>query len=508
MGLEHHIENKQEIINNSGNKTKYLVVKGSIFKESLMLMQTDKSKLIRKYYIQLEEIFQEYILYQTNYYKQLNEEKNLELKMKDLEIQSIKDETNSYKNIILNRNILILNHYIYIATSINNAKRNIFKIGMTTVIKGRLRNYQIGRCDDDTYYYLHIISCTHGKDLEQYIFAKLSNFNYIDNEGKHKKELYQIDYNVLINIFNEFEKFEKESTKVINNELVNYYNNYQNLDTINVEDYMIKDLSKYFKDKFDIEDDYINNYANEENKSNLNNEIINKKLEPFNIKLICNYTGNSSIELEFQCITIFNHKFKMSWDHMNRKINNNKDKCFLCTKKGILDQCKIYVYKDKTYDYINYYNDINELKEKNLNIDDHLLRNIIREERWLTSNNKKIYSILAPDLNNKLNLDKDLTEIELELIKILEIDYIQMKNKIKNSILNYIYAIDIEDKIIYRGNTNAEFGNKLTYKNGTKLLNRKTIGKYLKENIKKIYGGYLWKIEIEDQYKEYKLIII
>ncbi len=40
-----------------GNKTKHLIVSPDCFKQTLMLLRTEKSKEIKKYYIELEKIF-------------------------------------------------------------------------------------------------------------------------------------------------------------------------------------------------------------------------------------------------------------------------------------------------------------------------------------------------------------------------------------------------------------------------------------------------------------------
>ena len=62
---EVHIENYNEI--NNHNKVKHLIVSESCFKQSLMLLKTNKAKEIRLYYIKLEEVFKDYLKYQNDY---------------------------------------------------------------------------------------------------------------------------------------------------------------------------------------------------------------------------------------------------------------------------------------------------------------------------------------------------------------------------------------------------------------------------------------------------------
>ena len=54
MYLVRYIENNKLDV---GNKTKHLIVSPECFKQSLMMLRTDKSKEIRKYYTELEKIF-------------------------------------------------------------------------------------------------------------------------------------------------------------------------------------------------------------------------------------------------------------------------------------------------------------------------------------------------------------------------------------------------------------------------------------------------------------------
>ena len=46
---------------NNHNKVKHLIVSPDCFKESLMLLRTEKSKSIKKYYLELEKIFRFYL---------------------------------------------------------------------------------------------------------------------------------------------------------------------------------------------------------------------------------------------------------------------------------------------------------------------------------------------------------------------------------------------------------------------------------------------------------------
>ena len=75
---------------NTHNKTKHLIVSTDCFKQSLMLLKTNKSKEIRKYYTELEKIFKFYLQYQNKYQELKNLEINKKLENKDKELEETK----------------------------------------------------------------------------------------------------------------------------------------------------------------------------------------------------------------------------------------------------------------------------------------------------------------------------------------------------------------------------------------------------------------------------------
>ena len=82
-----------------------------------------------------------------------------------------------------------------------------------------------------------------------------------------------------------------------------------------------------------------------------------------------------------------------------------------------------------------------------------------------------------------------------------------MKNKLLNNNLSFIYAIDTTDKKIYYSKQITEMGRVIYSKDNNKLVNRKTIKKYINTN--NTYAGYLWVTNIKlDNYMNYKIINI
>ena len=164
---------------NTHNKAKHLIVSPDCFKESLMLIQTDKANQIRKYYLQLEKVFKFYLQYQSQYQaKQLEEEKN--------------------KNINLAANAIDYNQlqkreYLYIATNARYASENNFKIGKTLDLKARLSAYNTSHNKREPYYYAFVSEPTYNAKCIEYIIKHI----LIKFRNSDTNELYIINFKFL-----------------------------------------------------------------------------------------------------------------------------------------------------------------------------------------------------------------------------------------------------------------------------------------------------------------------
>ena len=487
------------------NKTKHIIVSPRCFKKSLMMLRTDKSEQIKDYYLDLEEMFKMYLKYQSDYNINIM---NNQLKLKDEELLEEKRKNNDHVQMFIQSNLLVMMEYVYIATSKNYAKLNIFKIGKTKSFQTRIHGYNTGRDSDDAFYYVYIMKCVDCTSLENMIFSRLKNFKYIDRYGKERNEMYRIHYDYIVKIINEFNTFEQLNIVNLNNIYTEYYSVYNDIQYKSFDEIKIDNFEEYIKDEFD--DNYesrseltIRLYGDSENKSKLTNIIINEKLNPFGLEIVNEYTGNCIEQQTFKCDSIFNHVFKVTWDHINEEKSKG---CPMCRKHNILEGIKIYEYKKLDYSFTNEYKSFEELKKSKSNINHQLIRNNIREQRWLCSIGEFIYSILAPDENSKLNLKKELNVIELKIIEILEIDYNHMSEKLLLNYASFIYAIDNTNKIIYKGTNATIISKQLKYVNKPNFVNRKTIPKYVNKPTKQ-YAGYYWTTELTDDFG-YKIITL
>lgn len=164
---------------NTHNKVKHLFVSPDCFKESLMLMRTDKAKEIRKYYVQLEKVFKQYLKYQSTYIAQ--------------ELETEKNRNTLLMASAVDYNRHVKKEYLYIATNARYASQNNFKIGKTQDLKQRLSAYNTSHNKREPYYYVYVSDpLFDAKTVEHIIKHILVKFR-----NSETNELYVVDYDFL-----------------------------------------------------------------------------------------------------------------------------------------------------------------------------------------------------------------------------------------------------------------------------------------------------------------------
>ncbi len=461
---------------NQHNRTMHIIVSPDCFKESLMLMNTDRAKQIRKYYIQLEKVFKAYMQY-------CNDFKDAQIASVSEELKEAKASSDHFKMMILKKSEYKMDQYVYVASSRNYAKKNIFKVGMTKKLERRMTGYQTGRCSDDKFVYLYIMKCVDARAVEHALLSRLDSFRYEDS-----KELVQIHFKTLTSILSIYAEFEQSSTNTLNEMLTTYYDTYQDMPIARFEDIIIEDLDLYIEDKFNIKpiDRYVPAKDEAPHHKPLTDDQINAKLLPYGIQLKKPYGGCCDQVDTFQCMSVLNHTIRSSYSVLLRTIDQG---CVYCRKIKILDQIPLYVYDETSYSLLQTYDSYDDLVKAEPFWDHSLFRDTIRKERWLQAYNGRIYSILSPH-NDKLDLMKPLTEAEQYIISKLEIDFEGMRDRLMKDKLKFVIAIDEKNQRAYSGLSNMEFETKLTQLDSSKMVKRKTIAKHLNKNT--YYGGYKW----------------
>jgi hypothetical protein len=102
---------------NQHNRVKHLILSPDCFKQSLLLLKTDKAKEIKKYYIKLEKLFKIYLQYQTKYQERKNKEIQQELNETKIEYNKQKEKIVDLSNHLFRYNELKENIYLYVATN-------------------------------------------------------------------------------------------------------------------------------------------------------------------------------------------------------------------------------------------------------------------------------------------------------------------------------------------------------------------------------------------------------
>ncbi|CCU55819.1 N1R/p28-like protein [Choristoneura biennis entomopoxvirus] len=204
-----HNELKLYDKNNLVQKT-WLMLSVDNFKESVMIMNNNNSKMIRRYYIKIESILYDYNKYVNEY--------NIQNKNKELEKANKKAlMINKFMNNAVIKSDKL--EWIYIASTDQYQQDKLYKIGSTERLHKRIKNYQTGR--PDLYYYVWVKPCYNSKDLDYNIQNLLKDFKY-----KSNKELYHgISIDDLINIvefiMNNYDKTLEYIYEFIKNKLQN-----------------------------------------------------------------------------------------------------------------------------------------------------------------------------------------------------------------------------------------------------------------------------------------------
>ncbi|CCU55911.1 N1R/p28-like protein [Choristoneura rosaceana entomopoxvirus 'L'] len=170
--------------NNLVQKT-WLVLSVDDFKESIMMLNNNNSKIIRKYYIKIEKILFDYFNYISEY--NLTIEKN---KIKKLEDSNMRMKVFIDKIVEKEKN-----GYIYIATSKSYANINNFKLGKTISLNSREINFNTSRNSQDEFYICYYKKVYNVDKVESLLKDVLDGF-----KDKKNKEIFIIHYKYLLEL--------------------------------------------------------------------------------------------------------------------------------------------------------------------------------------------------------------------------------------------------------------------------------------------------------------------
>ena len=330
MYLVRYIENNKLDV---GNKTKHLIVSPECFKQSLMMLRTDKSKEIRKYYTELEKIFKFYLQYQSKYQelkniKELNETKQL--------LEEEKNKNTNLTNNAIDYNQLIKKEYLYIATNSRYASQNNFNIGKTNDLKQRLSQYNTSHNKREPYYYVFVSEPTYyAKSIEYIIKHILTKFKNSDTN-----ELFVVHYTFLEKIVKNICENYNASIDYYNVCIQEEMNNMSNIPVIPKDVFNINDTEEKEEVKemeYQDEKVLIEYYDN-----NKEYEFIIFKSKDINI----NYKFN-------RCDHIFNRtdNLQLHFQRMQKCFDSSKNEKIENLKKNKDSPTMIYYRDNKEYNY-------------------------------------------------------------------------------------------------------------------------------------------------------------
>ena len=402
---------KDRILKNLHNRTLYVIIHPRCFKKSLMMIKTEKANQIRDYYVDIEEIYLNYMKYQ--------------LENKDQQIEKLQDKYTKEYNFRINHTSKNITNYLYIASTEMYYTKNIFKIGKTSNIKERMKNYSTGYLNNEKMKLFKFIQVSHSSSLERYIFE------YLEPYKQEDKEMFQVDYYILDNLFNKIEKFEKHMVDnyntIIKDEFKNLITDFDFNETIKYEKFEPNEI-----EELDIE--------TTESVSNVLHEIhidapVNphkmfeadaiKNLKEARLELISKFINPNAVH-KYRCMSIFKHEFESTY---NNAMKYKERGCKYCTKDGILDKIPIYRYNKTNLIYDKTFLDWKEIEAEYTVGQALMIKKNLRIGKWKNTCFNYIHSIIGPK-NNVLDQCKELSEIETKIIEILELPNIIKKNNI------------------------------------------------------------------------------
>lgn len=231
------------------------------------MLNNNKAKEVRLYYLKLEKVFTEYSIYCQNFEKEkeikiIQEKFNEELSLKDKEIEVV-----NKKNLRINKflnNVTIQDkklEWIYIASTDVYQQEKLYKIGSTTRLQSRLSNYNTGRVEE--FYYIWVKKTYNSKEVDYVIQNLLKDFKYKENREMY----YGIYIYDLIDIIN-FIIDNHDSSKEY---IINFVKNKLE-ESIGKENESLPPLKFYSTKKNDIEE---NVNIEDENRNLVVEELIN-----------------------------------------------------------------------------------------------------------------------------------------------------------------------------------------------------------------------------------------
>jgi hypothetical protein len=203
---------------------KHLLLTPNCFRNILMQINTPKARQVRSYYITIEQLFKDYIEYQTEF-KQIQQgillQKNEQLRLKAEETtEIIKQELESKQlalasaaeklaeqdkqlantrlvsnELLSYKKFITKDESLYVITSKLYAKQGLFKIGKTKSIKPRVSQLNTGHAPGDELFVAAEFKTGNAKHLEDRVHFVLQHHRVINN-----REFFHLPFPIICRI--------------------------------------------------------------------------------------------------------------------------------------------------------------------------------------------------------------------------------------------------------------------------------------------------------------------
>ena len=262
------------------------------FKNMCMLVKTDKSKEIRRYYVKLENIYNKIVKEEIENTKLLLQEKDTQLLIKETSIEKLIKDKALERHYILLREFATIGCIVYVikVKSYDNGYY-IIKIGESRV--GILDRYKEHKSNYEEAIILDCFLVQNSKDFEKFLhnqFKKHKVKNLINHENENELFLIgkELSYVQVTDIINQNIKYyndnhvEIEKLRLENDNLIKIQELNNNQDNIKSWVEIMANSNKLLLTKIDNLENKIDNLENQMSK-------MNHKIETFTAKTTNNF---------------------------------------------------------------------------------------------------------------------------------------------------------------------------------------------------------------------------
>jgi phage anti-repressor protein len=183
---------KQNRVENRGGHNKEIVkLNIDTFKNLCMITKTEKGKEIRKYYVKMENIYNELIKEELNEKNLELNSKREELDYKDYLIDKVKGESLLQKHNLLLQEFNKQNNIVYIIlVKTINENNYVVKIGESR--KGILGRYNEHKSHYQECIIMDVYSVRNSMKFEKFLHKRLEKYNYKLQNYENEKELFLV----------------------------------------------------------------------------------------------------------------------------------------------------------------------------------------------------------------------------------------------------------------------------------------------------------------------------